>query len=206
MDNSNVIKSYNRWAPGYDIVFAGIVQNGRREAIQRMNCRSGETVLEVGVGTGLSLPYYPRETRVVGIDLTPSMLNKARARVVKEGLENVTLEVMDAQEMSFPDAVFDKVVAMYVASVVPDPERMVTEMKRVCKPDGDLFIVNHFSNANPIIRGLESLLSPLSKFIGFRPDLSLDAFVKQTGLNVVETASVNLFGYWTLIHARNSDA
>ena len=203
MDNADIIKSYNRWAPGYDVLFAGIVQNGRREAIRRMRCRPGENVLDVGVGTGLSLPYYPPDTHVVGIDLTPSMLAKARRRIERMGLANAEVHVMDAQAMTFADDSFDRVVAMYVASVVPDPGRLVTEMKRVCKPGGDVFVVNHFTNENPIVRGLEGLVSPLSSFLGFRPDFPMDRFIAETGLDVVEVQPVNLFGYWTLVHARN---
>jgi len=205
MNNSTVIKSYNRWAPGYDVVFAGIVADGRRRAIETMACRPGQRVLEVGVGTGLSLPSYPRETKVVGIDLTPSMLAKAAKRIDRHALDNVSLAEMDAQAMTFETGTFDKVVAMYVASVVPDPRLMVAEMKRVCKPGGDLFIVNHFTNDNRLVRWGESLFSPLASFIGFRPDFPLDRFVAETELSVVKTEPVNLFGYWTLIHARNPD-
>ena len=204
MDNASIIKSYNRWAPGYDVLFSGIVQNGRKLAVERMNCRPDENVLEVGVGTGLSLQFYPRDTHVVGIDLTRSMLDKAEERVQRQGLKNIELIEMDAQAMTFEDGQFDRVVAMYVASVVPDPKQMVAEMKRVCRRGGDLFIVNHFTNEHALVRGFESLLSPLSKFLGFRPDFPLDAFVRETGLTVLDTQPVNLFGYWTLIHARNS--
>ena len=203
MNNANIIKSYNRWALGYDVLFAGIVQNGRREAIRRMRCRPGENVLDVGVGTGLSLPHYPRDTHVVGIDLTPSMLAKANRRIDRMGLTNAEAHVMDAQAMTFAEDSFDRVVAMYVASVVPDPGRLVAEMKRVCKPGGDIFVVNHFTNDNPLVRSFESLVSPLSSFLGFRPDFPMDRFIAETGLDVVEVRPVNLFGYWTLVHARN---
>lgn len=202
MNNANIIKSYTRWSVGYDVFFSGIVQNGRRLAVEMMNCQPDDRVLEVGVGTGLSLDHYPSETRIVGIDLTPRMLEKAQERVRRKELANVDLELMDAQEMSFDAGTFDRVVAMYVASVVPDPKRMVAEMRRVCKPGGDLFIVNHFTNPNRLVRGFETMLTPLSSFLGFRPDFPLDRFVSETGLDVVRTRPVNLFGYWTLIHAR----
>lgn len=117
-----------------------------------MNCLPGEKVLEVGVGTGLSLPYYPDQTFVVGIDVSPHMLARANRRVFSEGLGNCTLRLMDAQNMSFVDGFFDKAAAMYIASVVPNPQDMISEMKRVCKPGGDLLIVNHFSNCNRLIR------------------------------------------------------
>ncbi len=203
MDNANIIKSYNRWALGYDVLFSGIVQNGRKLAVELMNCRPGDNVLEVGVGTGLSLPFYPREAKVVGIDLTPSMLDKAKDRIRRKSIDNVELHVMDAQAVTLPEASFDKVVAMYVASVVPDPARMVAEMQRVCKPGGEIFIVNHFTNEHWLVREIESLLTPLSNFLGWRPDFPLGEFVAETGLNVIETQPVNLFGYWTLIRARN---
>src|SRR6266545_2875464 len=117
-----------------------------------MKCKPGESVLEVGVGTGLSLPLYPPSVKVTGIDVSPEMLERARALKERKGLNNVVaLNYMDAEKMTFADSSFDKVVAMYVASVVPNAARLVQEMRRVCKPGGELWIVNHFRHANPVI-------------------------------------------------------
>jgi phosphatidylethanolamine/phosphatidyl-N-methylethanolamine N-methyltransferase len=170
-----------------------------------MNCKSGDKVLEVGVGTGLSLPLYSRDVRITGIDISSDMLAIAQARTVNKQIENVEqLAVMNAEHMEFEDNSFDKVVAMYVASVVPNPELLVDEMRRVCKPNGQLIFVNHFHSRNPMLKTLESLLAPLSKQLGFRPDFSLDLFIKNTGLTNVAIYPVNIFNISSMLEVTNS--
>ena len=153
MDIRAVEQAYRRYARFYDVCFGAVFQPGRKAVVERMDCEPGERVLEVGVGTGLSLPLYPQSVRVAGIDISPDMLDQARLRLEQDGLDDaVGLMVMDAENMAFADDSFDKVVAMYVASVVPDPKRLVDEMRRVCKPDGQIFMVNHFHSRNALAR------------------------------------------------------
>lgn len=198
-------KVYRRYAKRYDFYFGALFQPGRKAAIDRMHCQPGERILEVGVGTGLSLPLYPPGVQITGIDISDEMLARARARTARDGLEHVAaLLRMDAEHMHFPDDSFDKVVAMYVVSVVPSPTQLVAEMRRVCRPGGELYIVNHFQHANPLVAGIERLIAPLSRLLGFHPDFPLENFLRETGLEVSECESVNLLGYWTLLHARNS--
>ena len=205
MDIPAIEQAYRRYGRFYDVCFGAVFQPGRRAIVDRMNCAPGERVLEVGVGTGLSLPLYPENVSVVGIDISRHMLDQARVRQQRCGLENAAkLMVMDAENMAFRDDSFDKVVAMYVASVVPDPERLVDEMRRVCKPGGQIFMVNHFHSRNPILGGVERLLAPLSKQLGFRPDFSLDRFLGQTGLDAMNIRPVNLFDFSTMVEARNN--
>ena len=203
MDRDAILKSYRRYAGGYDLYFGALFQPGRRAIIDRMACRPNESVLEVGVGTGLSLPLYPTDVRVTGVDISPDMLARAEERCQRHGLSHVTLHCVDAEGMDFADHSFDKVVAMYVVSVAPDPVRLVNEMRRVCKPGGELYIVNHFQHNHPVIGGFERLTAPLSRLVGFRPDFSLDKFLDETGLVVEENTPVNLFGYWSMLKARN---
>lgn len=204
MDIDSVKKAYRRYAPRYDIFFGALLAQGRRKAVERMNCRPRDVVLEVGVGTGLSLPLYCRSVRIFGIDVSREMLERARLLKERKGLENVVaLEEMDAEEMTFPDETFDKVVAMYVVSVAPNPLRLVREMQRVCKPGGEIFIVNHFRHGNPVIASFERLVAPLSRVIGFKPDFSLEEFLAATGLKVEESIPVNLFGYWSMLRVVN---
>ena len=201
MDIQGVRDAYRRYARHYDLCFGAVFHPGRKLAIEQMGIKAGDHVLEVGIGTGLSLPEYPDGVHVTGIDVSPEMIDQARNRVDELELPNVTLSEMDAERMDFGDACFDHVVAMYVLSVAPYPGRVVDEMRRVCKPGGDLFIVNHFRHHNPVISGAERLLAPLSKLVGFRPDFALDEFVEETDLEVLDTSPVNLFGYWTLLRA-----
>ncbi len=204
--NIDAVKAaYRRYARIYDILFGPIFHPGRKVIVEALECQPGERILEVGVGTGLSLPLYPDHVRVTGIDISTEMLEKARQRVEQDGLSQVeeVLE-MDAEQMQFADASFDKVVAMYVVSVVPDLAQLVREMRRVCKPDGEIFIANHFHSSNPVMKSVEKLLSPLSKLAGFHPDIDLDDFIRETGLDVVEMRNVNLFGYWKVLRCRNA--
>ena len=205
MDIPAIEQAYRRYARFYDVCFGAVFQPGRRAIVDRMNCGPGERILEVGVGTGLSLPLYPENVIVVGIDISRHMLDQARVRQKRSGLGNTAkLMVMDAENMAFKDDSFDKVVAMYVASVVPDPERLVDEMRRVCKPGGQIFMVNHFHSRNPILGGVERMLAPLSKQLGFRPNFSLDRFLGQTGLDAMNIRPVNLFDFSTMVEARNN--
>ncbi len=205
LDIDAVQRAYRRYARLYDLYFGAIFQRGRKQAIARMDCQPGEHILEVGVGTGLSLALYPRTVTITGIDVSPEMLERAQARKERYGLNNVAeLRVMDAERMEFADNSFDKVAAIYVASVVPDPAQLISEMRRVCKSQGELFILNHFHSTNPFLGRLERLLAPLSRLIGFHPDVCLDTVIGETGLEVIDTSPTNLFGYWKLVRARNN--
>lgn len=206
MDIDAIRKSYRRYAESYDLYFGAVFQPGRQAVIEQLNCLPGDRILEVGVGTGISLSLYPPGVRITGIDVSAEMLDRAHARKQREQLANVELHEMDAEAMSFADDSFDKVVAMYVASVVPNPQRMVDEMRRVCRPTGELFIVNHFHSNHPLLSRCEKMVAPLSRLVGFRPDFSLDEFVRDTDLDVLQRTPVNLMGYWTLLRARNNKA
>jgi phosphatidylethanolamine/phosphatidyl-N-methylethanolamine N-methyltransferase len=192
--------AYRRYARIYDVIFGAVLQPGRRAVLEALKLRPGDRVLEVGVGTGISLPLYPRDVRITGIDVSREMLEKARARVARAKLTNIeALLEMDAEAMAFPDASFDKVVAMYVVSVVPRPEKLLEELHRVCRPDGDIFIVNHFQSDNPIIGGLERVLAGFSSQIGLNPDLDLRQVVPAAQNGDVQR--VNFF--WRMVRLRN---
>jgi len=203
MDEASIINSYRRYAGSYDRIFGPIFAQGRKQAVKKMNCLTNDRILEVGIGTGLAVNYYPAYTKVFGIDISPHMLAVARRNIARECAGNVCLSLMDAQKLCFPDNFFNKVSAMYVATVVPNPNLMMDEIKRVCEPDGDIFILNHFSSPYFLPSLFESLLKPLEKFIGFRPRFSMQRFIADNNLDVVEVLGVNLLGYWTLIHAKN---
>ena len=204
MEIEDIKSAYHRYAPLYDIVFGPVLHPGRKLIIEALDCRPGERILEVGVGTGLSLPLYPKDVRVTGIDISAAMLNKARQRIARAGLQHVdgVLE-MNGEDMCFDDSSFDKVVAMYVVSVTPNPTRLVDEMCRVCKASGDIVIVNHFSSKNLLVKALEKRLAALSAVAGFRPNMDLEEFLCITRLEVISTNKANIFGYWKVLHCRN---
>jgi phosphatidylethanolamine/phosphatidyl-N-methylethanolamine N-methyltransferase len=194
----SVEKAYRRYARYYDFVFGAIFHPGRKTAIEHLHCRPGDRILEVGVGTGLSLGMYPDNVKVTGIDLSAPMLEHARERA-KTLPQVEALHEMDAQAMKFEDNSFDSIVAMYVATVVPDIEKFYAEIRRVCKPGGKIIFLNHFENKNQVIRKVESVISPLAGYLGFHPDFPLDEFIRKTGFQVVTAVPVNLLDYWTVL-------
>lgn len=200
MDLYSVEKAYRRYSRVYDLIFGAIFHPGRQLAIEKLGARPDEHVLEVGVGTGLSLPLYSDQVQVSGIDLSKEMLQKAKKRVTDDELHWVKqLEVMDAQNMTFDDAKFDHVVAMYVASVVPDRKKFVSEVLRVCRPGGTIIFLNHFESEKPLFRTIENYLSDMAATLGFYPNLSLDDFLAETGFKADEVIPTNFLGYWSLI-------
>lgn len=203
INHESITTAYQRYAPVYDVLFGRVFEPGRRRVIETLACTAGDCVLEVGVGTGLSLPHYPATARITGIDLSPHMLARARARVRRHRLHNVELHAMDAQALDFPDASFDKVVALYVASVVPDAAAMMRELRRVCRPGGQIVVVNHFSHDRGWPRALERRLSPLGGLLGFEPNFPFENFLSIAGMELADMRPVNLFGYWKLLRFIN---
>lgn len=201
MQLESILKSYERYAPVYDQTFGWLLSyRGRTMAAGVTNHRPGR-VLEVGVGTGISLSYYRREHQVHGIDISPHMLERARRRVSRMRLAHVShLEIMDAREIQYPDNSFDAVVAAYVMSVVPEPARVISEIERVCKPGGDVIIVNHFAARKGMRRNLESLLAPLSNKLGWRPDMPVEEILQNTSLREVKRHRLPPLGLFTMLH------
>jgi phosphatidylethanolamine/phosphatidyl-N-methylethanolamine N-methyltransferase len=164
-----------------------------------MKIRPGDRLLEVGVGTGINASLYPLDCSVVGIDLSSSMLEKARERVWRKGLRNVRLQEMDAAQMTFPDDSFDIVYAPYLISVVPDPLAVTREMRRVCKPGGRFIILNHFRSRHRLVASIERAISPFTVHIGFKSDLDLPAFLTQAQLEPISIEKVNVPRIWSLV-------
>jgi phosphatidylethanolamine/phosphatidyl-N-methylethanolamine N-methyltransferase len=204
MDLQDTIRTYRRVSGSYDLVFGPVFHPGRKAAVRIANNRPGQRILEVGVGTGLSLPHFRPDSQVIGIDVSAEMLDKARRRTARLGLAHVAgLHLMDAEDLEFADNSFDAVLALYVASVVPNPARFAAEMRRVCIPGGTIVVVNHFASDNPVVRFGETRLARLAKHIGFHPDFSFEEFRRDSGLSIREVRPSNLFGYWKLLRCVN---
>jgi len=199
VENDFVARVYENLAWGYDLVFGPTLHPGRVDAIRRMGIKSGDKVLEVGVGTGINASLYPKDCSVTGIDLSSSMLEKARDRVARKGVRNVRLLQMDAANLKFADDSFDIVYAPYVISVVPDPVAVAREMRRVCRPGGRIVILNHFRSQNRLGAWLERLISPFTVHVGFKSDLDLPAFLAQAELKPISIQKVNVPRIWSLV-------
>jgi phosphatidylethanolamine/phosphatidyl-N-methylethanolamine N-methyltransferase len=204
MELEDTLKTYRLFSGSYDLLFGPVFHPGRKDAVRIANDRPAQRILEVGVGTGLSLPHFRADSRVTGIDVSVEMLEKARRRVHRRQLRQVeALLEMDAENMTFADSSFDAVLALYVASVVPNPGRFAAEIRRVCKPGGTIVVVNHFTSENRAMRFIEKRLAPLAGKIGFHADFPLDAFLAVSRLQLREVRPSNLFGYWRLLRCVN---
>lgn len=199
VENDFVAKVYENIAWAYDYTFGPTLHTGRLQALERMGIQPDDRILEVGVGTGINVDLYPKNCTVTGIDLSSSMLEKARERVAKGGLKHVRLLEMDAVNLTFADNSFDIVYAPYLISVVPDPVAVAREMRRVCRPGGKIIILNHFRSANPIMARLERMISPLTIHIGFKSDLDLPGFLAQAALKPISIEKVNVPRIWSLV-------
>lgn len=203
LEKRQVKRAYALYSPIYDLLFDRIFYPGRVAAVKLLDIQPGERILEVGIGTGLNLPLYPTRCRLTGIDLSEKMLEKAQAKIEELGLDQVTLKVMDAAAMDFGDGEFDRALATYVISAVPDPLGVLREMRRVVKPDGTIVILNHFRSASRFVGAIEDLISPLCTRLGWKSNLALEPLLKEVGLTPDLVTKVNLFNGWRLLRCVN---
>ncbi|MFZ3072960.1 MAG: methyltransferase domain-containing protein [Thermodesulfobacteriota bacterium] len=203
MESEAAKRIYNGYSAVYDALFKRFFYPRIRHAIGRMNIKPGSVVLDVGVGTGLSLDVFPRDCKVVGIDLSSEMLKKARQKVSDMGFKNVELFEMNAMHLAFPDDAFDNVFISHVVSVVPDPYKVISEVKRVCKKGGNIVIVNHFKSRHKIFAVFQKVFNPVSKMIGWRSDLCMDEFLAKSGLKVKSVYKLRKVDFWHLIFTVN---
>jgi len=210
IDKQTITKAYARWAPVYDLVFGAVFERGRQAAIAAAE-RVGGRVLEVGVGTGISLPDYSPSTRLFGVDISEPMLSKARERVTELELTNVEgLAVMDAADLSFPNASFDVIVAQYVITTVPDPEAALDEFARVLKPGGEIVLVSRIGADDGVRRTLEHWFSPVACRLGWRSEFAWQRYARWAAatpdMHLVERRAMPPFGHFCLIRFAKAGA
>ena len=203
LEKRQVERAYELLAPVYDFIFDWIFAPGRTAALKQLALERSDSVLEVGIGTGLNLPLYPWACQLTGIDLSQEMLDKAVERVQTLAMPNVTLKVMDATSLDFGDNEFDKVVATYTISAVPDPVAVLREMRRVVKPGGTLVILNHFRSERRVTGWVEDLLAPVCTRLGWKSNLPLAPLLEQVGLVPESITQVNMFDGWRLVKCVN---
>jgi len=193
-------RAYQRLSHIYDFAFGGVLHAGRQKAVAEMRLRPGQHILEVGIGTGLTLPMYPAGCRVVGIDLSVPMLAQARQRLSQlDGDSLVSLMRGDAERLPFASGVFDIVYAPYVMSVVADPLRVARELRRVCRPAGRIILLNHFQSEHPAAAWVERVVKPVTSYVGFKTDLALPPLLAESGLRPLSIEAVNVPPIWTLV-------
>jgi phosphatidylethanolamine/phosphatidyl-N-methylethanolamine N-methyltransferase len=210
LDNDTIAKAYARWAPVYDLVFGAVFERGRTAAIAAAEAVGGR-ILEVGVGTGISLPDYRRTNRLIGVDLSEPMLRKAQERVANEALAHVDgVAVMDAQRLGFLDGSFDVVVAQYVITVVPDPEATLDEFARVARPGGEIILVNHIGAEAGLRRAFEQWFAPMARRLGWRPEFPwarLAHWAERHGeVELIERRPMPPLGQFSLVRFRKLGA
>jgi phosphatidylethanolamine/phosphatidyl-N-methylethanolamine N-methyltransferase len=203
LDAQTVTKAYARWAPVYDLVFGAVFERGRHAAIAAAE-RIGGRVLEVGVGTGMSLPLYSKNCRLSGVDISQPMLRKAQERVTELGLTNVEgLWVMDAERLSFADDSFDVIVAQHVITTVPNPEAALDELARVLKPGGEIILISRVGADAGLRRSFEHWFQPAARKLGWRSEFSFERYsrwiTKSAGMFLIERRAVPPFGHFNLI-------
>jgi phosphatidylethanolamine/phosphatidyl-N-methylethanolamine N-methyltransferase len=197
-----VLRVYSWYAPIYDLVFGRVLEAGRIELAKSVASHRPHRLLEVGVGTGLALLHYPAELQVYGVDISLDMLRHAQLLVANHELANAGLLCADAEQLPFPDSSFDCVALPYVLSVTPDPERLLAETRRVCTPDGRIFVLNHFAGAGGW-RIAERLVAPIADRVGFCSTLAMD-ILENPNWEILNVGSVNLLGLSKLVEIRNA--
>ena len=196
-------KLYSEFTTLYDLTFGKIFYSRLRHVINSLQIPYGAKVLEVGVGTGTSFPAYPAHCSVIGIDLAPNMLARAREKIQLNGWNHLRVREMNALNLEFPDNSFDYVMAFHVATVVPDPVRMVEEAMRVCRPGGKIVVVNHFTSENPLFGFVTETMDPLTRRLGWRTNLRLKPFIQSTDLNVETLYKLSKLSLYTVLVGRN---
>ena len=200
LDDAHIVAAYARWAPVYDAIFGVITNAAIGRTMRVLNALPAGRILEIGVGTGLALPRYKPEHRVTGIDLSPDMLARARARVATQKLANVEqLSKMDATRLAFADQSFDAAVAMFLITVVPDPSAVLNEAVRVVKPGGRIVLANHFSAEHGPRAAFERWLSRFSASLGWNPEFPVERVLGQPGMTEIERKSLQPLGIYTLL-------
>lgn len=202
MSAQAVVRAYGGLAPLYDVVFGAVLEPGRRALTRAVQDLHPASLLEVGVGTGLALAGYPADTKVVGVDLSPEMLERARRRAAEMPGRDIALHVMNAERMDFPDNSFDCVTLPYVLSVTPSPARLVAEVRRVCKPDGTILVLNHFSGSR-FWWAMERAVRSVADRVGFRSDFGYEEHMLGHDWQVRSVQPVNLFRLSKLVVVDN---
>jgi phosphatidylethanolamine/phosphatidyl-N-methylethanolamine N-methyltransferase len=184
-------KLYDNLVPAYQALWPAVARRRILKNVDSLNIPSGAEVLEVGVGTGLSLDAYPDHAKVTGVDLSESMLAEAEELIEQRGWNHISVQPMNAEELTFPDASFDLVTSFHTISVVSRPDRMMRELVRVCRPGGKILVINHFRSPNPLIARVVDSAGSLTRHLGWRTDLNVEELLNELPIQVTRCEKSN---------------
>jgi phosphatidylethanolamine/phosphatidyl-N-methylethanolamine N-methyltransferase len=199
MEEATTSRCYDLWASIYDHTFGALVHRRQIRALQQLRLQPGQRVLDIGVGTGMTLPHYPKHVRVFGLDLSAGMLSKAKLKANELGLTHCRLVRADAMLPPFADGSFDQIVISHTISVVSEPAKLVKWAARLVKPTGRIIVLNHFHSTNRFIAWWEKVLNPLCVKIGWRSDLSLDECLAGSDLKIDYHFKMALWDFWQIV-------
>lgn len=205
MKEPSTRKIYDLQSYFYDRTFGALVAKRIKKAVsEHLNINPGDVVLDLGIGTGAALEFYPNRGKVIGVDLSPGMLRECVKRIQSSNISNATVFRGNALDLPFEDSSFDHIFISHVISVVSDPVKLLREAQRVAKPGARIVIVNHFRSANPVIGWFEVVLSPLFSKIGWRSDLALQDLIRATGIEVDYRFKLESIDLWETVVIRNT--
>ncbi len=204
MQEASTRKIYDIQSSFYDGTFGRLVRRRVEIAISHMNITQTDRVLDLGIGTGQSLNFYPTFGRIVGIDLSSGMLRQCSRKIDERELSHATLLQADAMRLPFADDSFDHVFISHVISVVSDPIKLVIEAQRVAKPGARIVLLNHFQSTNRFIALVEKWLCPLCTKLGWRSDLPLQDLIRETGLEIDYRYKLESIDLWETVVVRNN--
>jgi phosphatidylethanolamine/phosphatidyl-N-methylethanolamine N-methyltransferase len=199
----NTNKIYSLYSHFYDSFFGRIFHQGLRIANKLLDVQPGEKILEVGIGTGMSLPLYPEYAEVVGIDISRDMIKQAEEKKQCLGFSNVRLCITDASMMSFKDGCFDKAIAAHSITVIPEPVKTLKEMKRVCKNNAEFFFLYYAGSNNKLIAMFEKAISPIRNKLGLGKAIDLEELLDSASFEIVFKDRINIFRLCQIIKCKN---
>jgi phosphatidylethanolamine/phosphatidyl-N-methylethanolamine N-methyltransferase len=204
MKESSTKKIYDVHSVFYDATFGRLVKKRIAMAIERMKISETDVVLDLGIGTGASLNFYPQHGRIIGVDLSAGMLRECRKKITERNLDHATVFQGNALELPFEDNTFDQIFISHVITVVSDPYKLVQEAQRVAKQGARIVIVNHFQSTNRFIALVEKWLCPLCTKLGWRSDLALQDLINRTGLEIDYRYKLDSIDLWETVVTSNN--